>query len=233
MNSNSLQDRISLIKKKISTSALRAGRKPQDITLIYVTKTVGLETIKEAVAAGAGIFGENRVQEAQKKIAACGSLLAGRTLHWHFIGHLQKNKAKYAVQLFDLIHSLDSIECAEELNKHAGKIGKTQEALIEVKLSSEESKHGVLKEDLIALLSATAALKNLSIKGLMTIPPFFDNIEEVRPYFKELRELKDKAVSAGFNITELSMGMSQDFEIAIEEGATMVRVGSAIFGARG
>lgn len=233
MDSNSLQDRISSIRKRISMAALRAGRKPQDITLVSVTKTVGIEAIKEAVAAGVSIFGENRVQEAQKKIAACGSILAGRNLHWHFIGHLQKNKAKYAVQLFDLIHSLDSIACAEELNRYAEKIGKIQEALVEVKLSGEESKHGVLKEDLIALLSNTANLKNLHIKGLMTIPPFFVNIEEIRPYFKELRELKDKAVSAGFTMTELSMGMSHDFEIAIEEGATMVRVGSAIFGERG
>lgn len=233
MDSNSLQDRISSIRKRISTAALRTGRKPHDITLISVTKTVHIEAIKEAVAAGLSIFGENRVQEAQGKIAACDSFFAGHRLHWHFIGHLQKNKAKYAVQLFDLIHSLDSITCAEELNRHAGKAGKIQEVLVEVKLSKEESKHGVLKEDLIALLSIAANLKNLKIKGLMTIPPFFVNIEEVRPYFMELRELKDKAVSAGFEMTELSMGMSHDFEIAIEEGATMVRVGSAIFGERG
>lgn len=233
MGPEPLHDRITAVRKRISSSALRAGREPQDITLVAVTKTVGLETIREAITVGVSIFGENKVQEAQRKIIACKELPECRNSNWHFIGQLQRNKAKYAVQLFDLIHSLDSIACAEELNKHAERTGKTQAALIEVKLSNEESKHGVLKGDLLALLSAAGNLKNLAIKGLMTVPPFFADIEEVRPYFKELRELRDKAVSGGFNLTELSMGMSHDFEIAIEEGATMVRVGSAIFGERG
>lgn len=233
MDIDSRQGKITAVKKRISMAAIKAGRKPEDITLIAVTKTVQIETIKEAATAGISIFGENRVQEAQKKISACGPLFADRRLHWHFIGHLQKNKAKSAVQLFDLIHSIDSITCAEEVNKHAERAGKIQEALVEIKLSGEENKHGLLKEDLGALLSAISYLKNIKITGLMTIPPFLADIEEVRPYFKELRGLRDKAVSAGFNITELSMGMSHDFEIAIEEGATMVRVGSAIFGDRG
>lgn len=232
MEPSSLQDKINSVRKRISMAALRSGRNPRDITLIAVTKTVGPEAIKEAIAAGVSIFGENRVQEAQEKIVVCGALPEKSNLRWHFIGHLQKNKAKYAVRLFDLIHSIDSIACAEELNRYAEKTGKTQEALVEVKLSGEESKHGLFKKDLLALLAAAGNLKNLKIRGLMTVPPFFADIEEVRPYFKELRELRDKAASAGFNITELSMGMSHDFETAIEEGATMVRVGSAIFGAR-
>lgn len=211
---------------------MRAGRNPEDVTLIAVTKTVSLERINGAIDAGLRIFGENRVQEAQKKVTSDELRVTDGKIEWHLIGHLQKNKAKHAVQLFDLIHSLDSIELADEINKHAEKTGKIQNVLVEVKLSHEETKHGILRKGLAELLEFTGNLRNLNVKGLMTIPPFFDNLEEARPFFKELRELRDKAAAMGFNLPELSMGMSHDFEVAIEEGATMVRIGTAIFGER-
>lgn len=227
-----LSENIGNICKRMSHAAMRAGRNPEDVTLIAVTKTVSLERINGAIDAGLRIFGENRVQEAQKKVTSDELRVTGGKIEWHLIGHLQKNKAKHAVQLFDLIHSLDSIELADEINKHAEKTGKIQNVLVEVKLSHEETKHGILRKGLAELLEFTGNLRNLNVKGLMTIPPFFDNLEEARPFFKELRELRDKAAAMGFNLPELSMGMSHDFEVAIEEGATMVRIGTAIFGER-
>lgn len=238
-----LIENASAIFKRISHAAMRAGRSPDEVKLIAVTKTVGIETIKEAIDAGLRIFGENRVQEAQKKISDLkfeitppippfekGGMKGG--VEWHLIGHLQKNKAKYAVQLFDLIHTVDSIELAEELNKQAEKIGKIQSILVQVKLSEEETKHGISEDELILLLEEIKKLKNLKLEGLMTMPPFFDNPEEARPYFRRLREIRDNAKEKGFMLPELSMGMSGDFEVAIEEGATMVRIGTAIFGER-
>ncbi|MBI5042892.1 MAG: YggS family pyridoxal phosphate-dependent enzyme, partial [Nitrospirae bacterium] len=212
--------------------AERSGRDVKDIKLIAVTKTIDVNRIKEAVDAGLRIFGENRVQEAQKKITSCELRVTSGKIEWHFIGHLQTNKAKYVVQLFDMIHSIDSTALAEEINKQAAKINKIQDALIEVKLSEEETKHGVPENELMKLLESTRDIKNLNILGLMTIPPFFEDAEKTRPYFKRLRELRNEAVKNGFNLPELSMGMSHDFEIAIEEGATMVRIGTAIFGER-
>ncbi len=238
-----LIENASAIFKRISHAAMRAGRSPDEVKLIAVTKTVGIETIKEAIDAGLRIFGENRVQEAQKKISDLkfeitppippfekGGMKGG--VEWHLIGHLQKNKAKYAVQLFDLIHTVDSIELAEELNKQAEKIGKIQSILVQVKLSEEETKHGISEDELILLLEEIKKLKNLKLEGLMTMPPFFDNPEEARPYFRRLREIRDNAKEKGFMLPELSMGMSGDFEVAIEEGATMVRIGTALFGER-
>lgn len=238
-----LIENASNILKRISHAAMRAGRSPDEIKLIAVTKTVGIETIKEAIDAGLRIFGENRVQEAQKKISDLRSqippsappLIKGGAIggvKWHLIGHLQKNKAKYAVQLFDLIHTVDSIELAEELDKQAVKAGKIQRILVQVKLSEEETKHGISEEGLILLLETINKLKNLKLEGLMTMPPFFDNPERTRPYFRRLREIRDNAEKKGFKLPELSMGMSGDFEVAIEEGATMVRIGAAIFGER-
>lgn len=233
MKNNPIIENTSNIYKRISHAALKAGRNPEDVLLIAVTKTVGIERIKEAIGAGLRIFGENRVQEAQKKVMSNELRVMSDRIKWHLIGHLQRNKAKIAVQFFDLIHSLDSTALAGELNKHAEKINKIQDVIVEVKLSREESKHGVLKEGLIDLLKSAGNFKNINIRGLMTIPPFFNNPEKVRPYFRELRELRDRASAMGFNLPELSMGMSNDFEIAIEEGATMVRIGTAIFGERG
>ncbi len=238
-----LIENASTIFKKMSHAAMRAGRSPESVKLIAVTKTVGIETIKEAIDAGVRIFGENRVQEARGKaeslklkvIPPAPPLNKGGTIggvEWHLIGHLQKNKAKYAVQLFDLIHTVDSIELAEELSRQAEKTRKIQRILVQVKLSEEETKHGVSEMDLLPLLKKIESLVNLKLEGLMTIPPYFEDAEEVRPYFKKLRELRDKAEKEGFKLPELSMGMSNDFEAAIEEGATMVRIGTAIFGER-
>lgn len=232
MKNTLLLNNISNIYKRIAHAAMRVGRSPEDVKLIAVTKTVGAGRIKEAIDAGLRIFGENRVQEARVKISDIKSQISDSTIEWHLVGHLQSNKAKYAVQLFDLIHSLDSAALAEEINRQAEKTGKVQSVLIEVKLSHEGTKHGVLKTELPGLLKAVAGLEYLNLRGLMTIPPFFDNPKDARPYFKELRELKDGAAAAGFVLPELSMGMSGDFEIAIEEGSTMVRVGTAIFGER-
>lgn len=213
----------------MSYAALRADRHPYDVKLVTVTKTVSFDRIREAIGLGLRVFGENKVQEAKKKIDTCKLEIKDCEIEWHMVGHLQKNKAKTAVTLFDLIHSIDSVELARELNKHAEKIGKIQKILIQVKLSEEETKHGVLKKDLKDLIRNTTNLKNLSLKGLMTMPPFFDKAEMSRPFFRQLRELRDHLEAEGYRLPELSMGMTNDFEIAIEEGATLVRIGTAIF----
>jgi pyridoxal phosphate enzyme (YggS family) len=227
-----LIDNIKNIYKKISYAALRTNRHPYDVKLVAVTKTVSFERVKEAIDLGLRVFGENKVQEAQKKINSCRSCIKDCDIEWHMVGHLQKNKVKTAVTLFDLIHSLDSIGLAGELNKQAERMGKIQKVLIQVKLSQEETKHGVLKEDLMDLIKNIAVLKNLRLQGLMTMPPFFDKAELSRPFFRRLKELRDYIETEGYKLPELSMGMTNDFEVAIEEGATIVRIGTAIFGKR-
>ncbi len=227
-----LMNNIKDVYKRIAHAAMRAGRSPEEVKLIAVSKGVGAETIKNAVENGIRELGENRIQEAQEKITIIKACLPESRVKWHLIGHLQKNKAKSAVKLFDMIHSVDSLELAELIDRYAGETGKKQKIMLQVKLSDEESKHGILKDNIIEVLNGIRHLGNLQVEGLMTIPPYFDDPERVRPFFRELRELKDKAVQAGFGLSELSMGMSNDFEIAIEEGATMVRVGTAIFGER-
>jgi pyridoxal phosphate enzyme (YggS family) len=226
----SIADNLKTVTNRIESAARRAGRDPSSIRLVAVTKTVDTERIREAVAAGAFILGENRVQEAKEKIERLGSLA-----NWHLIGHLQTNKAKYAVKLFDLIHSVDNLELAREIDKQAAKAGKIQDVLIEVSIAGEAAKAGVAAESAADLVRAAARLKHISIKGLMTIPPFLDDQEQVRPYFRKLRELSvsiAKENIPGVSMNDLSMGMSGDFEVAIEEGATMIRVGTAIFGGR-
>lgn len=225
-------ENIRIICGRISHAAIRAGRKPEDIKLIAVTKTISIQQIKEAIDAGLRIFGESKVQEAKEKIEDSRCKIQDADIQWHLIGHLQKNKAKTAVELFEIIHSIDSVELAEIADKHAEKAGKIQKILLQVKLSDEISKYGILKDNLFELVREISEMKNLSIKGLMTIPPFFENPESARPYFSELRAMRDKAEIMGFNLPELSMGMTNDFEVAIEEGATMVRIGTAIFGER-
>ncbi len=227
-----LLENIKNIYRKISSAAIRSGRSPFDVKLVAVTKTVSLEKIQEAVDLGLRLFGENRVQEAQKKIEFCKAHCKDSTIEWHLIGHLQKNKAKTAVHLFDVIQTVDSIELAELINKYAEKQGKTQRILIQVKLSEEETKHGVPKEYLGHLIKAIAKFKNLRLEGLMTMPPFFDDPDRSRPYFQKLRALRDKAEDSEMKLPELSMGMTNDFEVAILEGATIVRIGTAIFGER-
>ncbi len=229
------------VLENIKSSAFKAGRDPGEIKLIAVSKTVELQRVLEAVNAGAKILGENRVQEAKSKIEEFKITPPAPPLakegsqggvEWHLIGSLQKNKARTAVQLFDLIHSVDSSGLAAELNKHANTAGIIQDVLVQVKLSDEAAKHGALEKDLMDLLDAVTGMENLNLQGLMTMPPFFDDPEEARPYFKKLKQIAERAADKGFPINELSMGMSNDYEIAIEEGATMVRVGTAIFGAR-
>ena len=235
MTDTQVVENISGVYRRISNAAEKAGRMPEDIKLIAVTKTVGIQHIKEAIDAGLRIFGESKVQEAREKIQDSRFKIQGADIQWHLIGHLQKNKAKTAVELFDLIHSVDSAELAETINKYAEKAGKTQKVLIQVKLSDEISKYGILKNNLVELIKEIGGLKNLSIKGLMTIPPFFENPESARHYFRELRTLRDNINElrvTGCELRELSMGMTNDFEVAIEEGATMVRIGTAIFGER-
>jgi PLP dependent protein len=226
------------VMEQIVKAAQRAGRDPSEVKLVVVSKTVESARIKEAIEAGVSILGENYVQEAQKKIEEIGRPACterfgeGRIVSWHFIGHLQSNKAKYAVSLFDMIHSLDSISLAEELNRRAEKEGRTMNTMIEVNLSGETTKFGTEEEKTFDIARKVLNLKALSLMGLMTMPPYFDDPELSRPYYIRLRELKEKMIKEGIPLRELSMGMSNDFEIAIEEGATFVRVGTAIFGER-
>ena len=220
------------IYRKMVHAAMRAGREPSEVKLIAVTKTVDVALIRKAVDVGLREFGENRVQEAQKKVNCNELNVIGERIHWHLIGHLQKNKAKASVDLFDMIQSVDSFELAEIISKEAERADKTQRLLLQVKLSDEESKYGISKDKLPLLIERTGNLRGLKVEGLMTIPPYFDDPEKARPFFRELRQLRDKAAHAGLRLPELSMGMSNDFEVAIEEGATMVRIGTAIFGER-
>jgi pyridoxal phosphate enzyme (YggS family) len=227
----SIADNLEKVMDRIDSAAKRSGRDLPSVKLVVVSKTIGVDRIREAVAAGALILGENRVQEAKEKIEKLGPIAS-----WHLIGRLQTNKAKYAVKLFYLIHSVDNLELAKEIDKQAEKIGKVQDVLIEVSIAGEARKAGVASENAVALIKGAAKLKNISIKGLMTMPPFSDSAEDSRPYFKKLRELSENVAREnilGVSMKELSMGMSGDFEVAIEEGATMVRVGTAIFGERG
>jgi pyridoxal phosphate enzyme (YggS family) len=220
---------IDSIKQRMAAAAKRAGRDPISIKLMAVTKTVETERIGEAIQAGLTMLGENYVQEAKDKIA-----IIGNAAQWHMIGHLQTNKAKYAVKLFDCVHSVDRLELAIELDKRAGQINPKLNVLIEVN-SGEESKSGIEKTKALELVRLVAALPNLAMRGLMTMAPYSDNPEDSRPYFKALRELRDDINRAGINgisMEELSMGMTDDFEVAIEEGATIIRVGRAIFGSR-
>ncbi len=226
-----LLDNISTIYKRISHAAMRAGRDPSEVELIAVTKTVPAERIKEAIDLGIRLIGENRVQEAKEKIELLRSKIP-ETVQWHMIGHLQKNKVRPAVMLFDMIQSVDSLELANRINRIAAEFGKVQRVLVQVKLAEEETKYGIKERELEPLLSEMMNMENLLIEGLMTIPPYLEEPEKVRPYFRRLRELKERMKERGFNLKHLSMGMSGDYEVAVEEGATMVRVGTAIFGRR-
>jgi PLP dependent protein len=226
-----LLKRLQDIKNRIQTASRACGRNPETIRLVAVSKTVPTNRVRQAIEAGATILGENYVQEARTKF----NDLATYPVSWHFIGHLQSNKAKYVVRLFDLIHSVDTLKLARELNKQSHKINKIQEVLIQVNISEEASKSGVNVKDTYNLLKDISLLENLSVKGLMTMPPYFNAPEKVRPYFAALRGLRDRLDQQGLlniNLSELSMGMTGDFEVAIQEGATLVRIGTAIFGKR-
>jgi len=227
---SSIRDNFLRVLERMGHAAGRAGRDPGEITLITVSKTVESARVREAIEAGVTILGENYVQEAREKIEEIG-----HGVQWHMIGHLQKNKAKYAVTLFDYIHSLDGIPLAQEIDRRAAQKGVRVRALVEVNLSGEASKFGIGSEAVVDLIYHVSSMKHISIEGLMTMPPYFDEPEKARPYFIRLRELRDRIQKEGIEgirMDELSMGMSGDFEAAIEEGATMVRVGTAIFGER-
>ena len=232
-DTDGLRDRLAHVRSRIASAAKRAGRAIEDVQLIAVSKTHPPEILREAIAAGVTDLGENRVQEADEKTEVVGREAA----RWHLIGHLQSNKARRAVQLFDVIHSLDSIALAQKLDRACRDLRREHlPLLIQVDLGHEATKSGVDERELPQLIEAIKSCRCLSLLGLMTLPPFFDDAELTRPFFVKLRELRDRFRSQGAfddRTGDLSMGMTHDFEIAIEEGATMVRVGTAIFGERG
>ena len=217
-----IRGNLERVRERIARAAERAGRRAEDVLLIAVSKTVEAERIRQAVATGVPALGENRVQEARAKIAE-----VGRPVPWHLVGQLQTNKAKDAVELFAVIHSVDRLELARELNKRARQRGRPVEALVQVNVAGEAQKAGVAPEGLADLLDAVGTLDHVSVRGLMAIPPETAEPEAARAWFRALAKLAERHALA-----ELSMGMSADFEVAIEEGATMVRVGTAIFGPR-
>jgi pyridoxal phosphate enzyme (YggS family) len=226
--------RLAAVQGAVEEAAARAGRSPEEITLIGVTKRFPAERIQEAVDAGLTHLGENRVQEAEPKIPLVRPG-AGSELTWHLVGHLQKNKAQRALKLFPVIHSLDSVALAERLDRLAAEMGARPTVLVEVNLAAEPSKHGVTPEGLGALLEAIAPLEHLRLAGLMAIPPMLDpeaSMKASRPYFRQLAALRDTWRSRGYDLPALSMGMTDDFPVAVEEGATHIRVGRAIFGER-
>jgi PLP dependent protein len=230
----SIAENIAQIRERIHAAASRARRDPEAVALMAVSKTFPPEAIREAYEAGIRVFGENRVQEFDSKAEALRSLADAR---WHMIGHLQTNKAGKAAELFHAIDSVDSLKLAEKLNDAAGKYGKKIAVLIEMNVGGEAGKSGVPADSpaLEKILSSAARLECLEITGLMTIPPYTDDPQSARPYFRKLRELRDQIAARNFpsiSMTTLSMGMSHDFEVAIEEGSTCVRVGTAIFGER-
>ncbi len=221
----SLRENLTTVEKRIEAAARKAGRNADEIKLIAVSKTHPVEVLNEAIAAGAKVFGENKVQEAEEKI----EILKNDALEWHLIGHLQSNKARLAVQLFDVVHTLDSVKLAERLEKFCVEENRQRlSVLIQVDLGNEATKSGASETELAAIIEFLNNCERLKFDGLMTIPPFFEDLEKVRPFFKKLREIRDRVLPNG----ELSMGMSHDFELAIEEGATLIRVGTAIFGER-
>jgi pyridoxal phosphate enzyme (YggS family) len=214
---------LARVRERLARAAERAGRRADDVVLIGVSKTVDLARIRAAVTAGIRVLGENRVQEAKAKIAELG-----RPVAWHLIGHLQTNKVKDAIELFDVIHSLDRLELARELERRAAARGQVVETLLQVNVAAEPSKGGVAPDAVGETLEVIGKLGHVHISGLMTIPPEAERPEDARPWFRRLRELAER-----HGLRQLSMGMSGDFEVAVEEGATMVRVGTAIFGPRG
>ena len=225
-----LKQRLENVKDQIRKAAIKCGRNPESIHLVAVSKTIPATRVNEAIEAGVTTLGENYVQEARKKF----NVLGVYPVSWHFVGHLQSNKAKYAVRLFDLIHSVDTLKLARELNKQANKVNKIQDILVQINIGKEPSKSGSDIENAANLIRDIVLLENLSVKGLMAMPPFFNNPEKSRPYFIALRNLRDQIQKAlpGVVLGELSMGMTGDFQVAVEEGATLVRIGTAIFGER-
>jgi pyridoxal phosphate enzyme (YggS family) len=225
-----ISENVARVKERSEMAARRSGRNPAAVRLVAVSKTVEAERVLRAIEAGVKILGENYVQEAQKKIESLG-----REVAWHFIGHLQTNKAKVATRLFDLIHSVDRLALAQELNRQALQQEKVLPVLLQVNLSGETTKSGARDIEIFQMAEKLSAMRGISVRGLMTMPPYFADPEASRPYYAELRELGERLAQQKLPrilMEELSMGMSNDFEVAVEEGATLVRVGTAIFGPR-
>jgi pyridoxal phosphate enzyme (YggS family) len=226
-----LKQQLEKVRERIRQAAESSNRDADSVRLVAVSKTVAADIVREAIEAGVTVLGENYVQEARDKFKA----LVQYPVSWHFIGHLQSNKAKYAVRLFDLIHSVDSLKLARELDKQAAKVDKVQQILVQVNISGEDTKSGISADEAPGLIAEIGRLKNIAVKGLMTMPPYFYQPEKVRPFFAALRELRDRIKAQSppnVSLEELSMGMTGDFEVAIKEGATLVRIGTAIFGER-
>lgn len=226
-----IAENLQNIRARINAAAVRAGRDPESVRLVAVSKRVSLERLLEAVGAGQTLFGENYLQEADLKIKALSP-----EIDWHFIGHLQSNKAKHAAELFGTVETVDRFKLAVALDKYLAEKGRRLSVLLQVNVGGEVQKAGVLPEGAEELLRRVNELPNLAVRGLMTMPPYFEDAEDVRPYFRQLREMADDFVEQGLlgqhGPLEVSMGMSGDFEVAVEEGATLVRVGTALFGER-
>jgi pyridoxal phosphate enzyme (YggS family) len=219
------------IRARVTEAAAKCGRAPNEIKILGAAKAQSVEAIRAALDAGVTLIGENYVQEAADKKTQIAD-----SIEWHMIGHLQRNKVKRALEIFDVIESLDGFKLAQALDQEGARRGKTIRVFVEVNLSGEEQKSGVAKDQTAALIEELAKLSHLSVGGLMTVPPFRENLEEVRPYFRQLRELRDRLndlLLPNVQLAELSMGMSNDYPVAIEEGATIVRIGTALFGPRG
>ncbi len=227
----SIRANLDSVRDRIGRAAGRAGRDPSSVRLVAISKTFGADHVRAAAAAGQIDFGENRVQEALQKIAATSEL----KIRWHLVGHLQSNKARRAAPAFAAIHSVDGLELLERLDRAAADAGATPDVLVQVDLARETTKFGAPPDEARRLVDAAATCRAVRLAGLMLLPPLLDDVEAVRPYFARLRDLRDRLVAAGTPpalLRELSMGMSHDFEVAVEEGATIVRVGTAIFGGR-
>jgi hypothetical protein len=229
-SAESIRTRLERVRRRIAEAAARASRRPEEVQVVAVTKSVPVPRIREALEAGLAVFGESRVQEARAKV----SLLGSTGIEWHLVGHLQTNKSRPAAELFDLIHSVDSIRLARALERHGSELNRRIRVLVQVNLGEEASKAGVSEDDVLPFLQACRDLPHIAVEGLMVIPPFFPDPQEARPFFRRLRELRDRAgsVCPELPLRHLSMGMSHDFEVAVEEGATLVRIGTAIFGPR-
>lgn len=224
----SFAENLEVVRKRITAACDACGRSIDEVNLLAVGKKHGPDAMREAFDAGISVIGENRVQEARQKISLCPG-----GIEWHLIGHLQSNKVKLAVQLFSMIHSIDSLRLLEMVNTACAGAGKVMPVCLQVNISGEATKSGMEPDDVLTVLEGAQKLFNVDVVGLMTIPPFREDVEDARQYFAALRKLRDELRDvSGFDLPELSMGMSHDFEIAIEEGATWIRVGSALFGKR-
>ncbi|MCK5837884.1 MAG: YggS family pyridoxal phosphate-dependent enzyme [Desulfobacula sp.] len=228
---SSIKDNFDRINKEIMDTAVSCGRRPDSVQLIAVSKRKSVETVMEGIKAGAGHLGENYIQEAIEKIDVIGKDSAC----WHFIGHLQSNKAKFAVQYFDYIHTVDTLKLAKEINRQAKKINKIQNILLQINIGEEDTKSGTGIKEAVELAKQISTFENISLHGLMCLPPYFSEPEQARIYFKQMVQIKGQIMALqleNVSMEYLSMGMSNDFHVAIEEGSTMVRIGTSIFGAR-